>query len=140
MEDDHRLQPSTTNGCCYSPRRRTLQTQHALSAKKMAGCVKIALLCRCCRETKEKRNSVFSCAWKDLTPLYNTPALYLTSAIRLSALPARNHSSCVAFMVWFNMNVSLEPFLCFTSHFTGLPGARSLRPRSEILSSDLILS
>jgi hypothetical protein len=56
------------------------------------------------------------------------------SFILLSAEPALNHVICCSFNVWLSSIVSVLPSLCLISHFTGFPGARSLRPRRLILS------
>ena len=46
-------------------------------------------------------------------------AYFDNSAILLSAEPARNHSSCDSFMVWFSWISSWLPSLCFSTVFTG---------------------
>lgn len=46
-------------------------------------------------------------------------AYFDNSAILLSAEPARNHSSCDSFMVWFSWISSWLPSVCFSTVFTG---------------------
>ena len=46
-------------------------------------------------------------------------AYFDNSAILLSAEPARNHSSCDSFMVWFSWISSWLPSECFSTVFTG---------------------